>query len=104
MTRSLPVLTVCALTSIAVSLGGQQAGQSSPKTHHLKATPKTVAWGYYDAKSTPVLHINSGDIVEVHTLITNSPQGLERAFVPPDQVEQALRDIHKEVKSKGPGG
>ena len=42
--------------------------------------------------------------MEVHTLITSSPARLERAGVPPDQVEQALRDIHKEVTDKGPGG
>jgi len=73
-------------------------------THRLKPTPKTVAWGYYDAAAKPVLRIASGDSVEVETLITNSPQGLERAFVPADQVEQALRDVFKEVSDKGPGG
>ena len=41
---------------------------------------------------------------EVHTLITNSPSRLERAGVEPGQVEQALRDIHEQVKDKGPGG
>jgi acetamidase/formamidase len=74
------------------------------RTHELKATPKTVAWGHYDAKTPPVLRIKPGDALEVHTLITNSPARLERAGVPPDQVEQALRDIHKEVTDKGPGG
>jgi acetamidase/formamidase len=74
------------------------------RTHQLKATPKTVAWGHYDASTPPVLRIKSGDAVEVHTLITSSPTRLERAGVPPGQVEQALRDIHKEVTDKGPGG
>lgn len=72
--------------------------------HELKASPKTVAWGHYDAKSSPVLRIKSGDTVEVQTLITSSPTRLEGAGVAPDQVEQALRDIHKEVTNKGPGG
>ncbi|PYT66808.1 MAG: acetamidase, partial [Acidobacteria bacterium] len=35
----------------------------------LKPTPKTVAWGYYDAKTPPVLRIKSGDTVEIQTLI-----------------------------------
>jgi outer membrane biosynthesis protein TonB len=35
----------------------------------LKAAPKTVAWGYYDAKAVPVLHVKSGDTVEVQTPI-----------------------------------
>jgi len=70
----------------------------------LKATPKTVAWGYYDAKAAPVLRVKSGDTVEIETLITNSPKRLEDAGVPPDQVQQSLRDITDEVKDKGPGG
>ncbi len=73
-------------------------------THALKPTPKTVAWGYYDAKTPPVLRIKSGDTVEIQTLITNSPERLEKAGVPPDQVEQSLRDITAQVKDKGPGG
>jgi acetamidase/formamidase len=77
---------------------------SAPQTHRLAATPKTVAWGYYDANAKPVLRIRSGDTVEVQTLITNSPEGLEKALLPPAQVEQALRDIYKEVTDKGPGG
>src|SRR5712671_7587465 len=70
----------------------------------LKPTPKTVAWGYYDAKAAPVLRVKSGDTVEVQTLITNSPKRLEDAGLPPEQVEQSLRDITDQVKDKGPGG
>ncbi|HWC17535.1 MAG TPA: acetamidase/formamidase family protein [Terriglobales bacterium] len=70
----------------------------------LSATPKTVAWGYYDAAATPVLRIHSGDAVTFDTLITNSPSGLEKAGVAPDQVQQNLRDIYKEITSHGPGG
>jgi acetamidase/formamidase len=77
---------------------------AKPALHELKAGPKTVAWGHYDAKTPPVLRIKSGDSVEVRTLITSSPTRLEGAGVAPDQVEQALRDIHKEVTNKGPGG
>jgi acetamidase/formamidase len=70
----------------------------------LKATPNTIAWGYYDAAAEPVLHIKSGDTVTFDTLITNSPTGLEKAGVPADQVQQNLRDIYKEVTTHGPGG
>ncbi len=50
----------------------------------LKPTPKTVAWGYYDAKAAPVLRVKSGDTVEIQTLITNSPKRISRpcAFHP----------------------
>jgi hypothetical protein len=71
--------------------------QQPPATLSLKPTPKTVAWGYYDAKTPPVLRIKSGDTVEIQTLITSSPKRLEEAGVPPDQVEQPLRDIYDRV-------
>jgi acetamidase/formamidase len=88
-----------------VVMGQKPEGETSkPVLHDLKASPKTVAWGHYDAKTPPVLRIKSGDSVEVRTLITNSPNRLEAAGVAPDQVEQALRDIYKEVTDKGPGG
>lgn len=70
----------------------------------LQATPKTVTWGRYDATTPPVLRINSGDTVEVHTLLTSTPPRLEGAGVPPDQIEQSLKDIVAEVKDRGPGG
>lgn len=86
-----------------LALSANLYSQSS-KTYTLSATPKTVAWGYYDAAATPVLHIQSGDTVIFETLITNSPSGLEKAGVAPDQVQQNLRDIYKEITTHGPGG
>ena len=74
------------------------------QTVMLKATPKTVVWGYYDAKAAPALHVKSGDTVQIETLITSSPKRLEAAGVAPEQVEQSLRDIYDQVKDKGPGG
>jgi acetamidase/formamidase len=105
MTRATTILVFGALALAGAAAGGQPPGeQPAPQTHQLKATPKTVAWGYYDASAPPVLRIRSGDTVEVQTLITNSPAGLERALVPPAQVEQALRDVYQTVTDKGPGG
>src|SRR5262249_6063923 len=70
----------------------------------LKPSPKTVVWGYYSASAAPVMRVKSGDTVQVQTLITSSPERLEGAGTPPDQREQSLRDITREVKDKGPGG
>ncbi len=70
----------------------------------LNAAPNTVAWGNYDAAKAPALRIHSGDTVVFRTLLTNSPTGLEKAGVPPEQVEQALRDVFAQVTDKGPGG
>jgi acetamidase/formamidase len=101
MTRRI-LLSNLALLSFVCPLNAQQS--STPATYQLKPTPKTVAWGYYDAKAAPVLRVKSGDTVEIQTLITNSPKRLEDAGLPPEQVEQSLRDITDQVKDKGPGG
>jgi acetamidase/formamidase len=85
-------------------LGCLVASAASAETHKLAPTPTTVAWGYYDASTPPVLRVRSGDTVEMHTLITSSPTRLEAAGVAPEQVEKALRDIHATVTNKGPGG
>src|SRR5260370_5781118 len=104
MRKGFKILSVCALAFATVEVEGQQQGQQpTAQTHQLKATPKTVAWGYYDASAKPVLRIRSGDTVEVQTLITNSPDGFEKPLLPPGQGEQALREIFKEVTDKGPG-
>ncbi|HEU4413169.1 MAG TPA: acetamidase/formamidase family protein [Candidatus Angelobacter sp.] len=101
MRRSIvPSLLVIVLSTFAAA----QSTPASAQKYKLPATPKTVAWGYYDAAAAPVLRIHSGDTVEFDTLITNSPAGLEKAGVPADQVQQSLRDIYKEVTNKGPGG
>ncbi len=83
-------------------LSAQQA--NAPAAYSLKPTPKTIAYGYYDAKTPPVLRVKSGDTVEIQTLITSSPKRLEDAGVPPAEVEQSLRDITTQVTDKGPGG
>ncbi len=97
-----------ARTAILLVLGGPLTAQSAPAArpvmHRLVASPATVAWGFYDAAAAPVLHIRSGDLLDVSTLITSSPTRLEGAGVKPADVEQSLRDIYAEVKNKGPGG
>ena len=76
------------------------------ETYELMPTPQTVAWGHYDASDKPVLTIKSGDTVVIHTLLTNSPIGLEKAGVPPADVEPALRAVFDGVPAaaRGPGG
>jgi len=91
-----------ALALFAANVYAQHANRG--KSHVLAPTPKTVAWGYYAATTPPVLRINSGDTVEVRTLITSTPQRLEAAGVKPNQIEPSLREIATTVTDKGPGG
>jgi acetamidase/formamidase len=84
-------------------LRAQQPAASAGQVYQLKPTPKTVVWGYYDAKAPPVLRIKSGDTVEIQTLVASSPERFDSAHLQSDQIEQPLRDIFDQVKEKGPG-
>src|SRR3984893_2675821 len=101
MTRHVALATFF-FACFAVPLCAQQPAAPGGQTYQLKPSPKTVTWGYYDAKTPPVLRIKSGDTVEIQTLVTSSPERFENAGMQPDRIEQPLRDIFKEVKDKGP--
>ena len=91
----------------AIAFSAALAAQNrAPKTHRLEATPATVAYGYYWAEAKPVLRVASGDIIDVDTLLTNSPTGLERAGVAPARIQDSLKAIVAEVTGdrRGPGG
>jgi acetamidase/formamidase len=94
------------LAVLAAWTGVVPTAAQTPRTYRLEATPATVAYGYYWAEAPPVLRIASGDIVDVDTLLTNSPAGLERMGLPPDKVQPNLRQIVAEVTGdrRGPGG
>jgi acetamidase/formamidase len=70
----------------------------------LMPAPRTIVYGNYDAANVPALRVKSGDVVEIGTLITSTPQRLEAAGVAAADVEPALRDIVREVTTRGPGG
>ncbi len=90
----IPVLSVLVFT----------AQSSAPRTHRLEATPSTVAYGHYWSETKPVLRIASGDIIDVDTLLTSTPDRLEKAGVPAAEIQASLRAIVQQVKDRGPGG
>src|SRR5262252_5610377 len=98
---------VCAAAVLGLAVTATFAAQTrTPVTHRLEATPDTVAYGYYWSEAKPALRIASGDIVDVDTLLTNSPNGLGRAGVPPEKIQESLKAIVNEVTGdrRGPGG
>ena len=92
------------LLSVLVTWTTPSAQQ--PRTHRLEARPDTVAYGYYWSEAKPVLTIASGDIIDVDTLLTNTPNGLQRAGVAPERIQASLKAIVTEVtgERRGPGG
>jgi acetamidase/formamidase len=98
-------ITGLAMGLLSVGLAASAAAHP-PKTHRLEATPATVAYGYYWSDAQPVLRIDSGDIIDVDTLLTNTPSGLAKAGVADDKIQASLKAIVSEVtgERKGPGG
>lgn len=90
----------------SIALLAAQSLQAAPQTHRLEITPSTVAYGYYWSEAQPVLRIASGDIIDVDTLLTNTPQGLQRAGVAEEKIQASLRAVVDQVtgERRGPGG
>jgi acetamidase/formamidase len=89
-----------------VALLAAHSLQAAPRTHRLEVTPSTVAYGYYWSEAQPVLHIASGDIIDVDTMLTNTPEGLRRAGVAEERIQASLRAVVEQVtgERRGPGG
>lgn len=98
-----------AASLICVSLvAGLSAQTGGPRTHRLEATAETVAYGYYWSDAKPALRVASGDVVDVDTLLTNTPAGLTRAGVPDDKIQASLKAVEAALPRgdarRGPGG
>lgn len=61
--------------------------------HHLRASPETCHWGFFDATLTPVLTVTSGDEVTVDTL-SGGPEAL------PDGGRFRILPEHAEVHAR----
>jgi acetamidase/formamidase len=95
----------CSAVIAALTTTSALAG-NTPATHRLEATPATVAYGYYWSEATAALRIASGDIIDVDTLLTNTPAGLAKAGVPDEKIQPSLKAVVEQVtgERKGPGG
>jgi acetamidase/formamidase len=80
---------------------GLVEGQQAKNNHRLLPTPQTITWGYFDARTPPVLRIRSGDVVEIESLVAFTVDGLEAAGLHRDQIQPALLAIDREVKDRG---
>src|SRR6187397_2017303 len=91
----------CRAPSSVSSVGGGSAAAassldwSSPRvgrSHQLLPTPKTVAWGWYDAAGEPVLRVASGDEITVRALSTCSPAALRNAGLDTNRIERESKE------------
>ena len=68
---------------------------------HLKASPQTCAWGYFDAALDPVLEVESGELVTIDTVSggpEHTPSATDGFDIPPE-----LLDIHANSPRQLPG-
>lgn len=69
----------------------------SARVHVLPATPSTVHWGYFDPRLTPVLTVESGDLVRIEALTHHAGDA-------PDLLMDAgIEAVFDEVQDRGPG-
>ena len=103
---ALPLAVGTLAAAGALAAATLAAAPGTAHTHRLEATPATVAYGYYWSEAAPVLRIASGDIIDVDTLLTNTPAGLEKAGVSEARIQSSLKAIVAEVtgERRGPGG
>ncbi len=83
-----------------------EAQNRTPQTHRLEASPSSIAYGYYWSEASPALRIASGDIIDVDTLLTNTPMRLAASGVPDNKIQDSLKAIVNGVTGgkRGPGG
>ena len=88
MLGSFKAMAIAIASASTLAATAQQGSATNP--YSLNPTPSTVVWGYYWSEAAPVLHVHSGDYVNVRTVLTSSPDRLEAAGVSADQVEKEL--------------
>jgi acetamidase/formamidase len=70
-----------------------------PQLHELKATLETIQWGAFDGAVDPVLHVSSGDIVNIECLAHHAGDA------PDLLMDDVIREIYEKVppESRTPG-
>lgn len=69
--------------------------------HRLAPKPGEVVFGYFDARTPPVLRVNSGDTVEIEALVGGGLRALELAGLTKEQVQPELLEVEREAKDRG---
>ena len=73
--------------------------------HHLRATPETVHWGYFNRDLPPALIVRSGDTVTVETLTQHASDDAARMIAGDPDAEAVFHWTreHKAVNRRGAG-
>jgi acetamidase/formamidase len=67
--------------------------------HQLKATPKTIHWGYFDAAIAPALRVKSGDLIQAEAVTHHAGDAPELMF--DEGVEAIFREVPEADRNPG---
>jgi acetamidase/formamidase len=67
--------------------------------HTLRATPKTVHWGYFDAARAPVLKVKSGDLIQAEAITHHAGDDPDLLMDP--SVTEIFKTIPPEDRNPG---
>jgi len=90
-------------TELKAALFAAAALSARAANYELKATPETVAVGYYWSEAKPVLKIQSGDTVRIQTAGGGGARAVAMG-APAGEAPPEFEAINKNVKDRGPGG
>lgn len=67
--------------------------------HHLTATPETVHWGYFDPDLAPVMHVKSGDLIQVQAVTHHAGDAPD--LMMDEDIHGIYRDIPESDRNPG---
>jgi acetamidase/formamidase len=68
-----------------------------PRRHEIPSTPEMMVWGYLDSSTPPVLEVDSGDIVTLHSFPAGGKETL------PDDLSMVAADYMMALETLPPG-
>jgi len=67
--------------------------------HQLRATPKSIHWGYFDAAIAPALRVKSGDLIQAEAVTHHAGDAPELMF--DEGVETIFREVPEADRNPG---
>lgn len=67
--------------------------------HTLRATPKTVHWGYFDASLAPALKVKSGDLVQIEAVTHHAGDAPD--LLMDESIQRLYREIPESDRNPG---
>jgi hypothetical protein len=69
----------------------------------IKTGPNTIQWGYFDGSQPAIVHVDSGDIVEVESPL-DCAKALQDLGAPEELITTTARELDTvPQKDRGPG-